>query len=125
MASTASRKSMRGPGSWRRWSPPGAPIPLGPEDDGHIVEIGEVGLEEGLADPVLTGVQHVVDPDLGGGDAAQRYGVFCTGIADRGSIPCGPGPERNARKPRLDPHLDRLAGGQPSIDRRSTPALAA
>jgi hypothetical protein len=30
----------------RRWSLP--------EDDRHVVEVGEIGLEEGLADPILT-----------------------------------------------------------------------
>ena len=46
------------------------------EDDRHIVEVGEVRLEEGLVDPVLTGVEDVVDAHLGGGDSAQGHGMF-------------------------------------------------
>src|SRR5438874_242871 len=41
------------------------------EDHGHVVEVGKVGFEERLADPVLAGVENVVDAHLGGGHAAQ------------------------------------------------------
>ena len=46
------------------------------EDHRHIVEVGEVRLEERLVDPVLTGVEDVINPDLGGGDSTQGHGMF-------------------------------------------------
>ena len=46
------------------------------EDHRHVVEVGEVRLEERLVDPVLTGVEDVVDAHLGGGDSAQGHGMF-------------------------------------------------
>src|SRR5438105_2103252 len=87
------------------------------EDHGHVVEVGEVGFEERLADPVLAGVENVVDADLGGGDAGQGYRVLGIGIANRGAVPRSPGPQRYAREAGLDPHLHRIAGRQRGVDR--------
>src|SRR5207237_8101964 len=36
------------------------------EDHGHVVEVGEVGFEERIADPVLGGVENVDGEDVGG-----------------------------------------------------------
>src|SRR5438094_7627347 len=62
------------------------------EDHGHVVEIGKVGFEERLADPVLAGVENIVDTNLGGGDARECYRVLGVRVANRGAIPGGPGP---------------------------------
>jgi hypothetical protein len=46
------------------------------EDHRHVVEVGEVRLEERLVDPVLSGVEDVIDAHLRGGDPAQGYRMF-------------------------------------------------
>src|SRR6266704_3496682 len=90
------------------------PSPLSPrpstegyllEDDGHVVEVGEVRLEEGLAHPVLTRVQDVIDADLG-------------------PIPCGPGAQLDPGESGLDPDLHRMARRQLTVNPAGRKALA-
>src|SRR5439155_25811637 len=87
------------------------------EDDGHVVEVGKVGFEERLADPVLAGVENIVDADLGGGDARERYRVLGVRVANCSAIPGGPCPQWYPRETGLDPYLHWLAGGQCCINR--------
>src|ERR1700674_2593110 len=95
------------------------------KDHRHVVEVGEVRLEERLVDPVLSGVEDVVDPDLGGGDSAQGHGMFGVGIPNLGPVPCSPAAEGNTSEARLDPDLNRMARRQLAVDLAGRVALTA
>src|SRR3989442_4403534 len=99
----------------------GIPLSTLLEDHRHVVEVGEVGLEKRLADPVLTRVEDVVDAHVGGGDPAQRHRMLGEGIADLGPIPCCPCPQLNAGESGLNPDLHGMANGQLTVnpDRRN------
>src|SRR5207247_6635538 len=94
------------------------------EDHRHVVEVGEVGLEERPAYPVLTRVQDVIDADLGGGDPAEGHRMLGERIADLGPVPRGPGAQLDPGESGLDPDLHRMARRQLTVNPAGRKALA-